>query len=187
MLVRPSAMLLLPIVLASSACNRPAEPGPAPVAKEQVTARPEAPKAPAPAADPTGMGTPPSRHESDLPDVPLAHPASDNAKQIKASHILIAYKGAQDAGPAVTRSREEAKSLADHVDIQARAGADFSELVAKYSDDPKAKTNHGALGELTRSSMVKPFTDAAFGLMKQEIGYEPVETVFGFHIIKRTE
>jgi parvulin-like peptidyl-prolyl isomerase len=35
--------------------------------------------------------------------------------------------------------------------------------------------------------MVKPFTDAAFGLMKQEIGYEPVETVFGFHIIKRTE
>ncbi len=117
----------------------------------------------------------------------MAHPPSDNAKRIKASHILIAYKGAQDADPKVTRSRDEAKALAEHVGMQARAGADFTELVAKYSDDPKTKTNRGNLGELTRTSMVKPFTDAAFGLLKQEIAYEPVETVFGFHIIKRTE
>ncbi|MET0795201.1 MAG: peptidylprolyl isomerase, partial [Polyangiaceae bacterium] len=116
-----------------------------------------------------------------------AHPPSDNATRIKAWHILIAYKGAEGADPKVTRSREEAKALAEHVDIQARAGADFAELVAKYSDDPKAKINKGNLGELTRTSMVKPFTDAAFGLMKQEIGYDPVETAFGFHIIKRTE
>jgi parvulin-like peptidyl-prolyl isomerase len=130
---------------------------------------------------------PPSRHESDLPDVPMNHPPPDNAKQIKAWHILIAYKGAQDADPKVTRSRAEAKALAEHVAMDARAGADFEGLVAKYSDDPKAKTNRGNLGELTRTSMVKPFTEAAFGLMKQEIGYQPVETVFGFHIIKRTE
>jgi parvulin-like peptidyl-prolyl isomerase len=35
--------------------------------------------------------------------------------------------------------------------------------------------------------MAKPFTDAAFGLMVKEITMDPVETAFGFHIIKRTE
>jgi parvulin-like peptidyl-prolyl isomerase len=36
----------------------------------------------------------------------------------------------------------------------------------------------------TRPSLI---TDAAFSLLKQETGYDPVETAFGFHIIKRTE
>ena len=126
-------------------------------------------------------------HDHDMPDGTRPRPPSDNAKQIKAYHILIAYKGALRAGPSVTRSKEEALALANHVDIEARAGADFEALVLKYSDDPDAKTNRGYLGQITRTQMVKPFTDAAFGLMKQEIGVDPVETAFGFHIIKRTE
>ena len=117
----------------------------------------------------------------------MPHPPNDNPTRIKARHILIAYKGAKDADPKVTRSREEAKSLADHVGMQARAGADFGELVAKYSDDPSAKTNKGDLGQLTRNSLTKQFTDAAFVLAKQEICFEPAEDAFGFHIIKRTE
>ncbi len=121
-----------------------------------------------------------------MPEGPLPRPPSDNATLIKASQILIAYQGALDAPPSVTRDKEAAKKLAQFVDQEARAGAEFGGLVAKYSDDPKTKANDGRLGQISRTQMSKPFTDAAFDLMVKEIS-EPVETAFGFHIIKRTE
>ena len=106
---------------------------------------------------------------------------------IKASHILIAYQGALDAAPSVTRDKEAAKKLANFVTTEARAGAPFSDLVAKYSDDPKTKADDGRLGQISRAQLAKPFTDVAFALMVKEITIDPVETAFGFHIIKRTE
>ena len=122
-----------------------------------------------------------------MPESPPPHPPSDNATLIKASHILIAYKGALDAAPSVTRDQESAKKLANFVGVEARAGSNFAELVAKYSDDLKSKADDGRLGQISRTQMAKPFTDAAFGLMVKEITIDPVETAFGFHIIKRTE
>jgi peptidyl-prolyl cis-trans isomerase D len=122
-----------------------------------------------------------------MPLAPPARPPSDHATLIKASHILIAYKGALDAAPTVTRDKEAAKKLANFVATEARAGAPFGELVAKYSDDARSKTEQGQLGQISRTQMAKPFTDAAFGLMVKEITVDPVETAFGFHIIKRTE
>lgn len=122
-----------------------------------------------------------------MPEGPPPRPPSDNAKSIKASQILIAYQGAQDAPASVTRDKEAAKKLAEFVSLEARAGADFGALVAKYSDDPKTRASEGRLGQISRTQMAKPFTDAAFGLMVKEITIDPVETAYGFHIIKRTE
>lgn len=131
----------------------------------------------------------PGRGPHDMPDDPPLppRPVSDGAVQIRAAEILISYKGARDAGSGVTRSREEAKALANHLDIQARAGADFEGLVLKYSDDPRARERRGDLGRFGRAQFDQAFTAAAFELMKQEIGIDPVETDSGFHIIKRTE
>jgi len=128
-----------------------------------------------------------SVHDHDMPEQPPPHPPTDNATLIKVSHILIAYQGAQDAPPRVTRDKDAALKLANLVGREARAGAPFTELVAKYSDDPQAKANDGKLGQISRTQMAKPFTDAAFGLMVKEITMDPVETASGFHIIKRTE
>jgi len=122
-----------------------------------------------------------------MPDKPPPRPPSDNATSIKASQILIAYKGASDAPPDVTRDKESAKKLAEFVGREARAGADFAGLVTKYSDDAKTKADEGRLGRLSRTQMPKPFTDAAFGLFVKEITMDPVEMADGFHIIKRTE
>ena len=66
------------------------------------------------------------------------------------------------------------------------AGTDFSELAQEYSDDPGGKTNRGNLGKFKREAMVKRFADAAFKLKVGEIS-EPVETEFGYHIIKRNQ
>jgi parvulin-like peptidyl-prolyl isomerase len=122
-----------------------------------------------------------------MPDQPPPRPPSDSATLINVSHILIAYQGAQDAPARVTRDKEAAKKLAGFVAREARAGAPFTDLVAKYSDDPEAKANDGKLGQISRTQMTKPFTDAAFGLLVKEITADPVETASGFHIIKRTE
>jgi hypothetical protein len=177
------------LTLALCACNHPAPSDGSPNAGTQKSAAPAAASAPvaASATQPAASVAAPTQREGDPADYVPPRPPSDNATQIKAWHILIAYKGAQNAGPSVTRSRDEAKALAEHLDIEARAGMDLHALALKYSDDPQAKLNKGDLGELTRSSMVKPFTDAAFGLLKQEIGVDPVELADGFHIIKRTE
>ncbi len=65
---------------------------------------------------------------------------------------------------------------------QARSGADFAELAISNSDDNSAEQG-GDLGYFKRESMVKPFSDAAFGAKAGEI-VGPVKTQFGLHIIK---
>jgi len=59
-------------------------------------------------------------------------------------------------------------------------------MVKAYSDEPGAVERAGDLGVFDRSQMVKPFADMAFALKVGEVS-EIVETVYGFHIIKRTE
>ncbi len=158
MLARTPLAFLPLFALAVCACDRSTDPSSAaPTGDRATSVQSVDPKARrSPRADRSRFRASTSRHDSDLPDSPLPHPPSDNATHIKAWHLLIAYKGAKNADPKVTRSRDEAKALAEHVGMQARAGADLSALALKYSDDPNVKTNKGNLGELSRTSMVKP-------------------------------
>jgi hypothetical protein len=105
---------------------------------------------------------------------------------IAAQHILVAYRGSERAPSGVTRSKADAKARAADVDAKAKAGEDFSALVAEYSDDPGAKDRQGSLGKFTRDKMDKAFSDAAFALRVGEIS-DVVETKFGFHVIKRNQ
>ncbi|MEE3060643.1 MAG: peptidylprolyl isomerase, partial [Verrucomicrobiota bacterium] len=110
----------------------------------------------------------------------------EKPEEVKASHILISYKGADRADAQVTRSKEEAKEEAERIRRQiVEDGEDFALLAAKHSDGP-SKTKGGDLGKFKFEVMAKPFSEAAFAL---EVGAvsEVVETGFGFHVIKRTE
>jgi parvulin-like peptidyl-prolyl isomerase len=100
--------------------------------------------------------------------------------------VLVAYKGAERAPKGVTRTKAEAKKRAEEVAAKAKSGTDFSELVAAYSDDPAAKERRGSVGKFTRDKMAKPFSDAAFALAV-DASSDPVETPFGFHVIKRNQ
>jgi len=172
----------LSCALLVAACSRPSEPppGPAPV---KASASVSASAAPEAAAESPKYVSP---HDHDMPDKPPERPPSDNAKLIRASQILIAYQGALDAPESVTRDKEAALKLAEFVVVQAKSGAVFADLAAKYSDDAKTKANGGQLGQITRTQMTAAFTEAAFNLMVKEVS-DPVETAFGFHIIRRTE
>jgi parvulin-like peptidyl-prolyl isomerase len=87
--------------------------------------------------------------------------------QVRASHILV---------PTLT----EAQAIHNKV----TAGESFEDLARNNSSCPSGH-NGGDLGPFGKGMMVKPFEDAAFGL---EVGglSDPIQTQFGFHVIKRT-
>ena len=125
-------------------------------------------------ATPTATPTATAATSSGLPDA------------VAAQHVLIAYKGAQNAPKTVTRSKSDAKKLADDVAARAKSGEDFTTLVTQYSDDPGSKERQGSPGKFGRDKMVKPFSDAAFALPVGGVS-GVVETPFGFHVIKRNQ
>ncbi len=111
--------------------------------------------------------------------------ASD-AQAISVSHILVAYKGAPQAAPDTTRTKDEAQAKARLLADQAKApDADFAALAQQFSDDTKSKANGGAIPRFVRGRWPKPLTDAAYQLQVGQVS-DVVETDYGFHIVKRT-
>lgn len=101
-----------------------------------------------------------------------------NEAMITAKHILIQFEDETEG------AKIKAKEKADAVYAEIMAGADFDEMVKKYNQDPGATEDGYTFAN--DGTMVQPFADAAFAL---EVGKmsEPVETDFGYHIIKRVE
>ena len=59
-------------------------------------------------------------------------------------------------------------------------------MAKKYSDDPGSGANGGNLGFAPRGTFVQAFEEAAYNLDVNEVS-EPVETEFGYHLIKMLE
>ncbi len=74
------------------------------------------------------------------------------------------------------------KTKADSIYNLAVNDGNFAELAKKYSEGPSAPKG-GDLGYFTKGRMVPAFEEAALKLKKGEIS-KPVETRFGWHIIK---
>ncbi len=99
----------------------------------------------------------------------------------QASHILIAVK--KDASDA---DKAAAKKKAEEIAAKARANpGSFAQLAKEYSQDPGSASQGGDLGSFSRGAMVKPFEDAVFSAKVGDI-VGPVQTDFGYHIIKVT-
>lgn len=75
------------------------------------------------------------------------------------------------------------KEQADQVVKKLKGGAKFEDL-AKADSIDGSKTNGGDLGWFTLARMVKPFADAVKALKKGEYTQQPVQTQFGWHVIK---
>lgn len=94
------------------------------------------------------------------------------------SQIIVAPTASDSVRAAALAEAERIRQLAV-------GGEDFAELARRFSQDPGTKDDGGDLGWFRRGDMVPAFEDAAFDLPANEIS-EPVETPFGYHIIKVT-
>ncbi|MFI0426165.1 MAG: peptidylprolyl isomerase [Flavobacterium sp.] len=99
----------------------------------------------------------------------------------KASHILIAYKGAERSS--ATRTKEEAQKLANDLLTQVKANpTNFAMLAMANSDDPGSKSNGGEYDNIAPGQMTPKFNDFVFNNPVGTMGV--VETEFGFHVMK---
>jgi parvulin-like peptidyl-prolyl isomerase len=95
---------------------------------------------------------------------------------VKASHILIRFDNNKDSALAV----------ANAIFAKAKSGSDFAELARTNSTDQGSAVNGGDVGFFGKGQMVQPFEEAAFAAgVGQVVG--PVESQFGYHIIKVTD
>jgi peptidyl-prolyl cis-trans isomerase D len=100
---------------------------------------------------------------------------------VKASHILIAWEGAERAYPSVTRTKEEAELKAKEMLAEAKkSDAVFATLARDNSDGPSAPRG-GDLGYFQEGMMTDVFNDFAFQNPVDHVGM--VETEFGYHIV----
>jgi peptidyl-prolyl cis-trans isomerase D len=104
------------------------------------------------------------------------------AEERQASHILIAVKpDASDADKAAAKQKAEALATTAR-----KTPAKFAELAKQNSQDPGSAGQGGDLGSFARDgTMVKPFEDAVFSGKQGDI-VGPVQTDFGWHIIRIT-
>ena len=95
---------------------------------------------------------------------------------------MIAFPA--DADEAV---KETAKQKAEDLSKRAKAGEDFASLAKEYSQDPGSAKQGGDLGWVEPGVMVKAFEDAAYELSMANPVSKPIQTGFGWHVIKLLE
>lgn len=109
-------------------------------------------------------------------------------EKVRARHILIRFKDS----PVPVRegqkdlTKEEALAKATDIKKQLDGGKDFAELAKAESDDAGSGAQGGDLSSFGRGQMVPPFEQAAFALPVGKVS-DPVESQFGYHIIKVEE
>jgi peptidyl-prolyl cis-trans isomerase SurA len=97
--------------------------------------------------------------------------------EIRASHLMIKP----------TNGDTEAKKLANAILDSIKHGANFEDMVVKYSQDQYSKTRGGDIYYFTAGQLPYEFEDASYKTEKGQVYPEVVKTQFGYHIIKVTD
>lgn len=92
---------------------------------------------------------------------------AEPVQEYNASHILV-------------ETEEEAQAVLERLE----AGEDFAEVAKEVSTDPGSGAQGGSLGWFAEGMMVEPFQAAVAELEKGGMTETPVETQFGFHVIR---
>lgn len=87
-------------------------------------------------------------------------------EQVHAQHILVAER-----------------SEAEDIIRKLNEGADFNELLKEKSTGTSPEAG-GDLGYFSRGDMIRAFSEVAFSLKPGEYSRTPVQTEFGWHVIK---
>ena len=78
------------------------------------------------------------------------------------------------------------QAAAEAITKELKGGADFAKIAAKRSKDSSSKSG-GDLGWFTLDTMVKPFADAVKTMQPGQLTDQPVQSQYGWHVIKLEE
>src|SRR5512140_1240392 len=128
-------------------------------------------------AEPKSSSKSKKSDKSKTAETNVAQAPTTEPEHIKVQHILIGFAGSVP-GKAITRSLEEAKTLAYGLLDSAKAGTSFDDLVVRHTDDRPpgiyGMSNTGVAptpgAEYARGSMVPAFGNVGFKLAVGEIG-----------------
>lgn len=112
----------------------------------------------------------------------------DRPETARVSHILISTTDPITQEPMTGDQKKGKEKLARSIKTRADNGEDFAALVKQYSDDPAMREKGGEF-KIARHKMnpnLEPLEIAAFSMKVGQIS-DPVETRFGYHIIKLLE
>ena len=105
-----------------------------------------------------------------------------NRGTVQVAHLLVKFP--KDATP---ERKKEALDKITALREAIRNGASFDSLVVIHSEDKTTSTKGGLLEPFSTGKMVGSFEDAAFALKNPGDVSEPVETNYGYHLIKLVE
>lgn len=98
-------------------------------------------------------------------------------EHVRAAHLLIRVSD--------VRSEAEARALIEDLDRQIAAGAEFSEIARRYSEDP-SREDGGEMGWVQRGELLPELDRALFALKEGERS-APLQTRLGFHLLRTEE
>jgi peptidyl-prolyl cis-trans isomerase SurA len=102
--------------------------------------------------------------------------------KIKVAHIMTRVKA-----NATTDDQLEAKKKIEEIFKLLEKGEKFEEVCKKYSEDPTSKQSKGELPMFGTGMMAQTFEEAAFSLTDIGEISRPVQTQYGWHILKLIE
>ena len=105
----------------------------------------------------------------------------ENQGEIKVSHIMKMFpQGDPDF------DKSQLKNEIDSIYKALINGADFENMAKTHSDDKHSALQGGEMPWFSAGRMIPEFSEPAFALKNIGDISEPVESAFGFHIIKKT-
>ncbi|MCK5571171.1 MAG: peptidylprolyl isomerase, partial [Bacteroidetes bacterium] len=101
------------------------------------------------------------------------------SEEVELAHIFRRPQASEDAR---TATRAKMQLLLDSI----KAGADFSDIARRHSEDPGSATEGGDLGLVRRGLFVKEFESAVFSLSEGQMS-GIIKTQFGLHVVQLLE
>lgn len=108
------------------------------------------------------------------------HELREHKGELHVAHIMKMFP--QGATP---ETKEKLKAEIDEIYKNLLTGADFAEIAKTKSDDKRSAPQGGEMPWFTSGRMIKEFAEPAFALKNNGDISKPVESDFGFHIIKK--
>jgi parvulin-like peptidyl-prolyl isomerase len=102
------------------------------------------------------------------------------SERLRLRHILIKPETNDIVG------KNKALELANKVKSELDNGADFEDLAAKYSQDAQSASRGGDIGYVIKGMLPKELDDVVFKMCPGDIS-KPIETQFGYHIVRVDE